>query len=194
MTSMLTNAEIAAGNTTADMIWSAAYERLVAKVGGFKTYSRTPALNIEPQDLPLFAVYLLRDREQGIAPTMGEPTFKQYCHLGIAGMILQSNVDSQLQTLAAKLMASRLALYTDPSFMRLIDGIESSDTRLQFGRTGELGTAEYQMELVVCFETVWPPNVVDDYLRLHLETRFPPPLTDPLATPQVVRAWDIEQN
>jgi hypothetical protein len=191
----LTNYQIAASNMTANMIWSAAYEQLLSTVKGFKTYSRTPAFTIQKDDLPLLAIYLLRDREQpDSSPYMGEPKFREFCHLGIAGMILQSNLDMQLEVLAAKVMATRLALYTNPKFMKLISGFESSDTRLVFSKVGELPVAEYQMELVMSFETVWPPDVRDDYLMLHLETRFPTYDTDPKEVLQIIRTWDIPQN
>lgn len=191
----LTNYEIAASNMTANMIWSAAYELLLGTVKGFKSYWRTPALTIQKDDLPLLAIYLLRDRElpEG-SPYMGEPKFRQFCHLGIAGMILQDNIDTQLELLAAKVMATKLALYTNPKFIALISGFESSDTKLAFSRIGELPVAEYQMELVVSFETIWPPDMRDDFLRLHLETRFPTADTDPNEVMQIIRHWDIEQN
>lgn len=186
----LTNDEIAAGNTTAEQIWSAAYERIVATVKGFTTYRRTPLLTLQPADMPCLAVYLLRDREQPIGDyNVGEPRFMQSCHLGIAGMILASNVDLQLEMLASKVMATRLSLFTDPQFIRLICGFESVDTRLVFSRINDTPVAEYQMELVVSFETIWPPHVPDDFLRLHLTTAFPTP--DKMGETQQVRV-DLE--
>lgn len=188
----MTNAEIAASNFTAHQIWSAAYERLVEAVKGFTTYRRTPVLTIQPEDLPCLSVYLLRDREQPFGdPNVAEPRFKQYAHLGISGMILASNVDTQLEMLADKIAATRIALYTDTSFIRLIDGFESSDTKLVFSRAGETAMAEYQMELVVSFTTYWPPDVPDDFLRLHLETVFPSP-EEAAGVEQIVRVWDFE--
>jgi hypothetical protein len=187
-----TNLEIAEANLTAEMVWSAAYEKIVASVKGFATYRRTPALTIQPQDLPCLSVYLLRDAEQPIGDyNILDPRFYQRATLGISGMILASNVDDQLAMLATKLMATRLALYTDPAFVRLTSGFESSDTKLVFSRVGELAVAEYQMQLVMCWETVWPPYVPDDFLRLHLETAFPEPDTMD-AVQQVTAAWDID--
>ena len=63
MNAPLTNLEIAQSNTTAEMVWSAAYERIVASVKGFATYRRTPARTIQPEHLPCLSVYLLRDQE-----------------------------------------------------------------------------------------------------------------------------------
>jgi hypothetical protein len=190
-----TNYQIAASNMTAELVWSAAYERIVATVKGFKTYRRTPMLTMQPDDLPNLAVYLLRDRETPVGdPGTTEPKFMEYVHLGIAGMIADSNVDAQLEWLANKVLATRLALYTDTKFIRLIHGIQSSDTKLVFGRAGEQPLAEYQMELVVSFETEWPPDVPDDFLMLHLETRFPSYDTDPNKVMQIIRRWDFPQN
>jgi len=192
MNAPLTNREIAESNTTAEIIWSAAYERIFAAVKGFTTYRRTPALTIQPDDLPCLSVYLLRDRETPIGDyNVLEPRFYQRAHLGISGMILASNVDQQLQLLASKVMATRIALYTDPAFIRLISGFESSDTKLVFGRVGELPVAEYQMELVIVFEAIWPPYVPDDFLRIHLETVFPSP-DEAASTQQVKATWDFE--
>jgi hypothetical protein len=194
MSAPLTNLQFAEANTTADIIWSAAYERIVSAVKGFSTYRRTPALTIQAQDLPCLSVYLLRDRQQPIGDfNILEPRFYQHAHLGISGMILASNVDLQLQMLATKLMATRLALYTDPKFIHLVSGFESSDTKLVFSRVGELTVAEYQMELVMCWETVWPPNVPDDFLRLHLETLFPSP-DRAASTEQVKAEWDMSEE
>jgi hypothetical protein len=190
----LTNYEIAASNTTAEQVWSALYERLVTAVKGFATYRRTPVLTIQPQDLPCLSVYLLRDREEPIGDfNILEPRFYQTLTFGISGMILASNVDVQLEMLASKTMATRLALYTDPKFIHLISGYQSSDTKLVFSRVNELAVAEYQMELTVQFETVWPPNVPDDFLRIQLTTAFPTPERAP-STQQITAAWDVAQN
>ena len=191
----LTNEQIANRNTTPEIVWKAAYEIVVKKVKGFKTYRRTPALRVEPPDLPLITIYVLRDREQHTGDSnVGDIEFKHYVTLGVEGLINLSDVDAQLETLAQDMLNCRLAIYRDPDFMRLIDGIESSDTRLVFNRKGENPTAGYQMELTIHFTTVWPPEVIDDYLTLHLETRYPTPDTDPAVTPQIVRTWDIPQN
>ena len=191
----LTNKQIAEGNTTPEIVWKAAHQIIVDKVPGFKTYRRTPALRVEPPDLPLITVYVLRDREQWIGdPNTGEPMFKHYTTLGFEGIINLSDVDAQLETLASQMLNIRLSIYRSTSFLRLIDGIESSDTRLVFNRKGENPTAGYQMEMTTHFTTVWPPEVIDDYLTLHLETRFPSADVDPAVTPQIVRTWDIPQN
>lgn len=191
----MTNAEIAASNTTPEIIWGAAYERMVKAVDGFATYRRTPAMTMQPEDLPCLAIYLLGDREQALGNyNHGEPKFLERVTLGIAGMIAVTDVDAQLEWLANKVLLTRIALYTDPSFIELISGFEASVMKLVFERVGELPIAQYMMELTICFETIWPPLVLDDYLRLHLESRYPPPETDPNVRPQIIRKWDIEQN
>lgn len=192
----VTNQDFARANFTANEIWSAAYERLVAVARGFTTYRRVPSLTLQPTDLPCLAVYLLRDRETVIGDlNVGEPKFMHNMTLGISGIILQSNVDAQLEELARVVQLTRLALYTSPAFMRLISGIVSNDTQLLFSKPGggELPIAEYRMELVVAFETVWPPDVPDDFLVAHFETRYPPG-SDPAKVQQIVRTWDVLQN
>jgi len=188
-----TNLQIAQSNFTPEQIWIAAHEIIVAKVPGFKTYRRTPALRVEPPDLPLITVYVLRDREQSVGDSnTGSPEFRHYVTLGLEGIINLSDVDQQLETLAQLMLACRVAIYSDAGFIRMVEGVESSETRLVFNRKGENPTAGYQMELTVHFMTVWPPDVADDYLRLHLETRFPESQTQPI--PQIIRDWEIPQD
>lgn len=191
----LTNNQIVQKNATPEIVWIAAHAVIVAKVPGFKTYRRTPALRVEPPDLPLITVYVLRDREQAVGDSnVGEIEFKHFVTLGFEGLVNLSDVDAQLETLAAQMLAVRLAIYRDAAFMHLVDGIESSETRLVFNRKGENPTAGYQMEMTVHFSSIWPPEVIDDYLKLHLETRFPSADVDPAVVPQIVRTWDIPQN
>jgi hypothetical protein len=191
----MTNAEIAADNMTAEIAWKMAYELLVAKVPNFKTYRRTPALRVEPFDLPMLTIYLVREREENIGdPNHGDPSFKHHVHFGIEGVINVSDVDDQLILLARHMHACRTALYTDAVFVKNFEGIESSDMRLVWNRTGENPTGGYQMELVLCFSTLWPPLVTDDYKTLHLETRYPSWDTDPNQVMQIKRTWDIPQE
>lgn len=190
----VTNQAFAAANFSANEIWSAAYERMVSVMRGFTTYRRTPGITLQASDLPCLAVYLLRDREEPLGDSnVGEPKFKEFIHLGISGIILQSDVQTQLVTLAEKVKSTRLALYTSPTFIKLISGFESCDTTLVLSRVGELPIAEYRMELVVSVETDWPPDVPDDFLTAHFESRFPPG-SDPAKVQQVVRQWDVDQN
>jgi hypothetical protein len=51
MNAPLTNLEYAQANTTAEQIWSAAYEKVVAEVKGFATYRRTPMITLQERDL-----------------------------------------------------------------------------------------------------------------------------------------------
>jgi hypothetical protein len=190
-----TNLEIAQSNMTAEIAWQMTYERLVAKVPFFKTYRRTPAPVTEPAHLPQLACYLLREREMSIGDAShGDPAFKHHLTLGIEGLIKISDVDEQLVLLARHMMACRIALYTDAVYIKTFEGIESTDMKLVFNRGGELPTAGYQMELVLCFSTIWPPLVKDDYLTLHLETRYPSWDVDPNEIMQIVRTWDIPQS
>jgi hypothetical protein len=194
MTRELTNFEIAAANPTPGSILTATYELLVAQVKGFRTYRRTPMLTILPADLPALAVYLLRDREAPIGDSnTGEPKFNHFAHFGISAAILTSDMDTQLELVEAKVHAARQVLYTTPKWIALTAGIESTDGKLVFWRQGESPITEYEMEMVVRFETVWPPDVRDDYLTLHLETAFPN-VDERSKVQQVKRTWDIDQN
>jgi hypothetical protein len=155
---------VATNNRQAVELWDAAYA-LAKSVGGFKTYRQSPSLTIRPEYLPQLGVYLLRERlEPQGDENAGEPHFLNACTLGFSGIILQSDMEAQLRSLAQLMNNLYQALLTDPDFIVMFRGIMSIDTRLVFTRQGETPLAEYQMEMICRYETDWPP-VVPDYFK-----------------------------
>jgi hypothetical protein len=139
-------------------VWNAAFAR-VKKLPGFRTVRQNPVDTIQPEMLPLLEVVMLRDQRtaDGNANT-GEPRFFHRVSLGFEGIIEASEASEQLTKLDAAMNGIDVALLTDPVFVAMVEGFESADCKLVFGRIGETPTASYQMELVVSFRTVWPPE------------------------------------
>lgn len=161
----------------------------------FKTFKRTPMRQVAPGDLPLLGVYILREtRSPDGDENAGEPRFFHRLHLGIAGAVSAADDGSQFVALEAMMAGIDDCLLTDPTFIRMIEGIEQMDRRSQYAIMGETPLAEIQIEMVVTFRSYWPPVVPDDYRTLHVETRYPKKDTDPGAVQQVVEQYDIEQN
>jgi hypothetical protein len=182
-------------STYAIQIADAAFAILSAQPNEFKTYRRSPMKQVAPEDLPILAVFILREsRVPDGDANAGEPRFQHRLHLGFSGAIAADDQGQQFIHLEQIMADIDDKLLTNVSFVSLVEGFESMDRKSQYAIMGETTLAEIQIEMVVSFRTFWPPAVTDDFKTLHLETRYPSPDTDPAEVEQIVRQWDIEQN
>jgi hypothetical protein len=162
-----------------------AHDLAVAHFGArFKTYRKTPALQVQPTDLPLLGIYILR--EQFVpwgAANHAEPKFETILTLGLSGGVHAETAD-QNQHLALEDWMSELleVLLSNPKFVNLAHGVTGMDRKSQYAKVGETTLFEIRIE------------VADDFNTLHVETRFPTDTTDPDAVMQIVREYDLEQN
>ena len=183
--------------TYAITVASRAYDLAVAHFGSrFKTYRRTPALQVTPADLPMCAVYILR--EQFIpwgAANHAEPKFDTTLTLGLSGAVnaetSEQNEHLELEQWMGELLE---VLLSNPKFVNLAHGITGMDRRSQFAKVGETTLLEVRIEMMLTYHSSYPPKVVDDLETVHIETQFPDKEHADSGTPQITRVYDIEQN
>jgi hypothetical protein len=162
----------------------------------FKTYRLTPMLQVQPGDLPILGVYLLREqRVQDDHANQGEPHFKHTLTLGFSGGV-NVETDKQQQLPELEEMMSELddILLSDPTFIILTEGITAMDRTAQFAKVGETTLYEIRVEMAMEFSSRWPPRVEDDFNTLHITTQYPDADHVESGTPQIIREYDIAQN
>ena len=178
-------------------IATAALDLLMKHFGSrFKTYRRTPMMQVMPADLPVLGVYILRERRtQDLHANHAQPHFKCAITLGYSGAIHAETADqNQIYQLEQWMDEVDDALLSNAKFVMLTEGIEGMDRQSQYAKVGETTLFEIRVEMTFMTSAWFPPKVVDDYLRLHIESRYPTADTDPEEVQQIIRHWDIEQN
>lgn len=162
----------------------------------FKTYRKTPMLQVTPKDLPLLGIYILREQRAALgAANHAEPKFKHTVTLGFSGAV-HVETDEQNQLVALEEMMSELddILLTNPKFVILTEGFTGMDRQSQYAKVGETTLFEIRVELVFEFTSNFPPKVVDDFETLHVETQYPDEAHVDSGTPQITRVYELEQN
>jgi hypothetical protein len=180
----------------ASMMQTEAMRLLQAGFGArFKTYRNTPALQVQPTDLPLLGVYILRERRIGMGPNHAEPKFKHELTLGFSGGEW-ADTDDQNKLLGLEAMMSELddILLTNAKFVMLVEGFTGMDRQSQYAKVGETTLFEIRVEMVMEFTGWFDPVVNDDFNTLHIETRYPSVDTDPDEVMQIIRQYDLTQN
>jgi hypothetical protein len=160
----------------------------------FKTYRSTPMLQIQPGDLPVLAVHILREqRRPNEQANQAEPKFHHLLTLGFSGAV-HVETDKQDQLNALEEMMSELddMLLSDPRFINLTEGVEAMDRVSQYTKVGETTLYEIRVEMQVAYSGYWPPNIVDDFKTIHITTQFPDKAHADSGTPQLEREYDIE--
>lgn len=160
----------------------------------FKTYRLTPMLQVQPGDLPILGVYLLRERRlQDGHANHTEPHFKHLMTLGFSGGV-HVETDKQTDLPALEEMMSELddVLLSDPHFVNLTEGVTEMDRVAQFAKVGETTLYEIRVEMSLEFSSRFPPRVPDDLKVVHVTTQFPDKEHVDSGTPQIERVYDIE--
>jgi hypothetical protein len=160
----------------------------------FMTYRLTPMLQVQPGDLPILGVYLLREqRIEDSQANQGEPAFKHTMTLGFSGGAL---VDTEKQELLPSLenMMSELddVLLTNPTFIILTEGIVSMDRTAQFAKVGETTLYEIRVEMSLQFSSRWEPIVPDMLEKVVVDTQFPDAEHADSGTMQIHREYVLE--
>lgn len=156
----------------AAQIWNAAYDRIQA-IPGFASFRKTPMLTLQGEKLPcLQCLYMrLQDRPDGDSNT-AEPRFFHQFTIGFEAVIAQENAENMMDDLITAMGGINTVLLTDPTFIDLIEGFQSSDGRPVYGqRIAEIPVAMYQREMVVTYRSTWPPVIPDEYHKTTLTTR-----------------------
>jgi hypothetical protein len=147
----------------------------------FKTYRQTPMLQVQPGDLPVLAVHILREkRVPDGQPDQTMPKFIHDLTLGVSGAV---HVETDKQD---------DILLSDPSFVRLTEGVSAMDRVGQYAKVGETTLFEIRVEMNIGFRSYFDPRVPDDFTVIHITTEFPDKAHADAGTPQLDREYDIE--
>lgn len=174
-------------------IATAAHDKLATYFGPrFKAYRKSPMLQVQPTDLPMLGIYILR--EQGVPigdANHTEPRFRNTLTLGISGAI-QADTDNQnkLYQLEETMSEALDVLLTDPTFVILGEGFNGMDRQSQYAKVGETTLFEIRIELQTQYASWFPPKVVDDFNTLHVTMQYPPNV-DPATVMQIIRIYEL---
>ncbi|HEV8503714.1 MAG TPA: hypothetical protein VGR63_19235 [Casimicrobiaceae bacterium] len=177
----------------ASMIATKAHDNLAAAFGTrFRTYRKTPMLQVNPGDLPLLGVYILREQRTPMGnANHAEPKFKHSLTLGFSGAVHADTDDqNKLYQLEETMSEVDDILLTDPKFVNLTEGITAMDRQSQYAKVGETTLFEIRVEMQVEFSGWFPPVVLDDFDTLRVTLQYPPDV-DPATVLQIIRIYEI---
>lgn len=174
-----------------------AFDLAVAGFGTrFKTYRKTPMMQVQPTDLPLLGIYIMREKRvpNGNADH-AEPRFIHEVTLGFSGAI-HAETDDQNSIYELEEWMSELdhILLCNPKFVNMTEGINGMDRQSQYAKVGETTLFEIRVEMVIPFRSNFPPGVIDDFNLLHVETQFPDKEHAESGTMQIIRVYNLPQN
>jgi hypothetical protein len=162
----------------------------------FKSYRKTPALQVAPGDLPMLGIYILREtRAPWGSANHAEPRFENTLTLGFSGGV-QAETDKQNELHLIEEWMSELddILLTNSGFVNLCSGITGMDRQAQFAKIGETTLYEVRVEMTMVFQSYFPPKVVDDFKTLHVTTQYPDQDHVDSGTPQITRVYELDQE
>jgi hypothetical protein len=178
------------------MVATQAYDKLTLAFGPrFKTYRKTPMMQVTPADLPLLGVYILREQRTPMGDANhAEPKFKHSLTLGFSGAI-HAETDDQNKYYQLEQAMSEVddVLLTDPKFVKLVEGVTAMDRQSQYAKVGETTLFEIRVEMVMEFSGWFDPVVVDDFNTLHVTLQYPPDV-DPATRMEIIRIYEMNQN
>jgi hypothetical protein len=160
----------------------------------FKTYRQTPMLQVQPGDLPILAVHVLRERRAPDGqPNQTTPKFIHDLTLGFSGAVhVETDKQDQIHDLEEWMATLDDILLSDPSFVRLTEGVTAMDRVGQYAKIGETTLFEIRVEMNIQFRSNFPPRVPDDLKVIHVTTQFPDKAHADSGTPQLEREYEIE--
>jgi hypothetical protein len=180
----------------ASMMQREAMRLLQAGFGArFKTYRNTPALQVQPTDLPMLGVYILREKRTPMGhANHAEPKFKHELTMGLSGAV-HADTDDQNKLDALEEMMSEAddILLRNPLFVKLVEGWTGMDRQSQYAKVGETTLFEIRVEIVCEFSGWFDPIVEDDFNLMHLTLQYPPGV-DPDSVLEIIRIYEINQN
>lgn len=180
--------------THASLIADAALARLRVALPTLKKYRRTPMQQTTPSDLPLVSVYVLREHREALGDhNAGEPHFKNTVTLGI-GIQISAAGDNQFVELEEHADTVDRALLQYPSFLAMFEGVVSMDRRSGYSQAGETNLAQTMIEMVVTYQNIFPPDVVDDFLQVGITRTYGTDGQPDPSRPQIVSDDVISQN
>jgi hypothetical protein len=181
----------------ANTIHAKAYALLQIGFGAtFKTYRQTPMLQVQPYDLPVLAVHILREKRIPDGQSnQTEPKFIHDLTLGFSGAVnMESAKQNDIVDLEEWMSTVDDVLLSDPSFMMLTEGITAMDRVGQYAKVGETTLFEIRVEMNIQFRSNFPPRIPDILETIHITTQFPDAAHVAAGTPQLDREYDIETS
>jgi hypothetical protein len=177
----------------ATMVATKAHDYLVAGFGSrFKTYRKTPMLQVQPSDLPLLGVYILREQRIPMGnANHAEPKFKHTLTMGFSGAV-HADTDDQNKLYQLEETMSELddILLTNPKFVTLVEGFTGMDRQSQYAKVGETTLFEIRVEMQMEFSGWFDPLVEDLFNTLHVTVAYPPNV-DPDTVLQIIRVYEL---
>lgn len=159
----------------------------------FKTYRMTPMLQIQPGDLPVLAVHILREkRVPDGQPNITIPKFIHEMTLGFSGAVnMDTDKQDSINDLETWMATIDDILLSDPNFVRLTEGFTAMDRVGQYAKVGETVLFEIRVEMNIQFRSYFNPRVPDDLKTIHITTEYPDKAHADSGTPQLERVYDI---
>jgi len=180
----------------ASMMQKEALRLLQAGFGSrFKTYRSTPALQVQPTDLPMLGVYILRERRTAMGQANhAEPKFKHELTMGLSGAVHADTDDqNKLYQLEEWMSEADDFLLRNPKYVKLVEGWTGMDRLSQYAKVGETTLFEIRVEIQCEFSGWFDPIVEDDFNLMHLTLQYPPGV-DPDSVLEIIRIYEINQN
>jgi hypothetical protein len=160
----------------------------------FKTYRQTPMLQVQPGDLPVLAVHILRERR--LPDGQSNQTMPKFIHdltLGFSGAVhVETDKQNQISDLEEWMSTVDDILLSDPSFTRMMEGVTAMDRVGQYAKIGETTLFEIRVEMNVQFRSYFDPRVPDDFKSVRITTQFPDKEHADAGTPQLEVDIEIE--
>lgn len=179
----------------ASLLHAKALELAQAELGPvFKTYRSTPMLQVQPGDLPVLAVHIMRERRaQDGQANQTVPHFKHAVTLGFSAAVqVDFNEQDQLQAYEEVMSLLDDIILANVDFVKLTEGVTEMDRVSQYTKIGETTLFEIRVEMVIEFSSRFEPTIIDDLKKIHITTRFPTEAQADAGTPQLQVPIDLE--
>jgi len=162
----------------------------------FKTYRVTPMMQVQPTDLPVLGIYMLRQKSTpwGNA-NHAEPKFRHEAVYGFsAGIHAETADQNQIYALEDTVSEMLNMVFSRPALVNLMEGFEAMDRTSQYAKVGETTLYEIRVEVNASYEGNYPP-IVDDLLeKIVVTTQFPDKEHVDDGTPQLTRVYELDQG
>jgi hypothetical protein len=160
----------------------------------FKTYRQTPMLQVQPTDLPILAVHILREkRVPDGQENQAEPKFIHDLTLGFSGAVhVETDKQDQIHALEEWMATLDDILLSDASFVRMTEGFTAMDRVGQYAKVGEVTLFEIRIEMNVQFRSHFTPRVPDTLEKIVVTTQFPDKAHADAGTEQIERVYELD--
>jgi hypothetical protein len=159
----------------------------------FKTYRSTPMAQVQPSDLPVLGIYILKERSTPFGDANhAAPKFVNEITIGLSGAIHAETADqNHLYQLEEWMVELDNILLCDAEFARRVGAVEGMNRVSQYAKVGETTLFEIRNEMVFCIYREFPPRV-DDWLdKVHVKTQYPDKEHADSGTPQLEQEYDL---